>query len=89
MSIRSLVNSGLSNMNCIDINNATGNTNITANINMALLEINLSCRKFTNMHVEQCHRGRSREGGLNLRSNGTLKQGSGVQSPRSYRLFGF
>lgn len=49
ISCGSLVNLGLSNMNCIDINSTTGNTNITANINMALLEINLSCRKFANM----------------------------------------
>ena len=44
MSIRSLVNLGLSSMNSIDISNATGNINITAKINMALLETNLSCR---------------------------------------------
>ena len=44
MSIWSVSNLGLSNMNSIDISNATGNTNITAKINMALLEINLSCR---------------------------------------------
>ena len=49
MSLCSLVNLGISNMNCIDINSTTGNTDITDNINMALLEINLSCRKFTNM----------------------------------------
>ena len=50
MSSSSVTNLGLSIMNCIDINNATGNNNITANINMALLETNLSCRKFANIY---------------------------------------
>ena len=45
-----VVNLGSSNMNCIDNNIATGNSNITAKINMALLETNLSCRKFANDH---------------------------------------
>ena len=51
MSSSSVSNLGLSIMNCININNATGNNNITANINMALLETNLSCRKFANIHT--------------------------------------
>ena len=51
MSSSSVTNLGLSIMNCIDINNATGNSSITPNINMALLETNLSCRKFANIQV--------------------------------------
>ena len=51
MSSGSVTNLGLSIMNCSDIINATGNSNITANINMALLETNLSCRKFANIQT--------------------------------------